>query len=510
MKKVSSLTFVSFKEVIKSVIIIHVLMMITIAASSSSSSSSAFPFLFVSSFQLHNKVQHYHNIQQHIQQRHHVVNFHHIKAQSRTNFLYQRGNTHRCFMQQDKNNDVDVDSTVNGTITMNDDSDDTTTLPNHDHNNNSNNSNNSNISSNSNSNDQHANTIINQKLHHNDINDDDNDDEDEDENNNITMTSNPTEEALDMPPFLTSLMTQIKEITQPQIPPLEEAKIDPQLTPKAFNFALLLLSFGFAFYSILNVDDGMTRGWSISEKAMRIPLDNWSSYESLLNTQPIFTKTMINVVIYLLGDWLSQTLFVQRNLLEFDAWKMMRNGLIGMCFGPLVHEYYEFSDYILPVEVGVNRFYKIFMDQTIYIFVKCNIYIIAVNMLAGQSREYSVREAKTKIGNIMFTAWRFWPLVHCVTYGAIPARHRILWVNCVDLFWNAILASLAGKENNNDDDDTNEQVDDIVVANNHNNITIDVTNTKNDDHDDDTNWFVNEVAAVTKASLSSSNNKIKE
>jgi len=25
----------------------------------------------------------------------------------------------------------------------------------------------------------------------------------------------------------------------------------------------------------------------------------------------------------------------------------------------------------------------------------------------------------------------------------IPAQHRILWVNCVDLFWNAILASMS-------------------------------------------------------------------
>lgn len=31
--------------------------------------------------------------------------------------------------------------------------------------------------------------------------------------------------------------------------------------------------------------------------------------------------------------------------------------------------------------------------------------------------------------------------MHCVTYTVIPARHRILWVNCVDLIWNAILAS---------------------------------------------------------------------
>ena len=37
-------------------------------------------------------------------------------------------------------------------------------------------------------------------------------------------------------------------------------------------------------------------------------------------------------------------------------------------------------------------------------------------------------------------------MVHCVTYGVIPARHRILWVNCIDLVWNAILALKTGGE----------------------------------------------------------------
>lgn len=215
---------------------------------------------------------------------------------------------------------------------------------------------------------------------------------------------------------------------------------EKELTTKVLNALLLISLFGFAVYSVVNVDGGMTRGWTMGEKAMRIPLDNWSSYESSLNSQPIVTKTTINVIIYLLGDWLSQTIFVNKNILEFDALRTLRNGLIGLVFGPLVHEYYEFSDWILPVDVPINRLYKIFMDQTIYLFVKCSVYITAVNMLAGESWEYSSEVAKSKIKGIMFTAWKFWPFVHAITYTAIPAQHRILWVNCVDLFWNAILA----------------------------------------------------------------------
>ena len=259
---------------------------------------------------------------------------------------------------------------------------------------------------------------------------------------------------------------------------VEIEALETQLTSKVLNACILIACFGFVTYTVLNVDQGMTRGWSISEKAMRIPLDNWASYESSLNTQPVATKTMINVIIYLLGDWLSQTLFVKKNVLEFDASRTIRNGLIGLVFGPLVHEYYEFSDNILPVDVGINRLYKILMDQTLYLSVKCSIYIVAVNILAGESWEYSVGMAKDKIKDVMITAWKFWPLVHCITYGAIPSRHRILWVNCVDLFWNAILAlktadndeegegeeALTLKNRNNDDQIVNkiDNIDDIA------------------------------------------------
>ena len=227
---------------------------------------------------------------------------------------------------------------------------------------------------------------------------------------------------------------------------------------KLFNFALLVMSFSYVFFSVFNIDKGMTRGWTPGEISLRIPLDTWASYENSLSEKPVATKTIINVVIYLLGDWLSQTLFQGKNILDFDAARTIKNGFIGMCFGPAVHEYYEFSDWILPVDgatFGItNRAFKILMDQTIYLSIKCSIYIIAIGILNGETIGNSTENVKNRLKPIMFTAWKFWPLVHCVTYGLIPARHRILWVNSVDLVWNAILASKA----RDDSDEDNEKV----------------------------------------------------
>ena len=228
---------------------------------------------------------------------------------------------------------------------------------------------------------------------------------------------------------------------------MEEATSELDLSQKIINGVFLAAAFGYALFTILNIDHGLTRGRSAGEIAMRIPLDNWGSYESSLANQPVMTKTLINVIIYLLGDWLSQTAFAGKNVLDFDISRTLRNGFIGLCFGPLVHEYYQFSDAILPPEDGIFvRLQKILMDQTLYLTVKCSMYIAAVGLLAGDDVQTVKKTVEDRIGGVVFTAWKFWPIVHCITYGLVPARHRILWVNSVDLIWNAILASQAQKE----------------------------------------------------------------
>jgi hypothetical protein len=56
----------------------------------------------------------------------------------------------------------------------------------------------------------------------------------------------------------------------------------------------------------MQVDMDLWRGWTWQEILLRIPYDNWQEYEGGLMHHPVITKTLINVVIYLIGDWMSQ------------------------------------------------------------------------------------------------------------------------------------------------------------------------------------------------------------
>ncbi|CAM9467187.1 unnamed protein product [Ectocarpus sp. 8 AP-2014] len=211
------------------------------------------------------------------------------------------------------------------------------------------------------------------------------------------------------------------------------------------NLCILLFSGLWIVHSIVTVDATMWRGWTLQETLIRLPWDNWDSYEMGLLEHPIITKTAINVGIYLIGDWLSQVKWGREEdvaLWEFDLQRTLRNGLIGACFGPVVHFYYNFSDWVLPPSVPINRPFKIMLDQSIYFCSKCAVYILLVSLLRGDSFEEARGTVKEKLKGVVTTGWRFWPFVHIFTYFLIPPRHRVLWVNCVDLLWSSILAGM--------------------------------------------------------------------
>lgn len=244
--------------------------------------------------------------------------------------------------------------------------------------------------------------------------------------------------SLNMTPFFEEMDSEDQDKNKPFL----KTELNLSNTELIINAALVTFCFSFAFYTIFNIDQGMTRGWTQAETMVRIPVDSWKGYEDSLACKPMFTKTMINTIVYLLGDWLSQTLFQKRNVLDFEYKRTLRNGCIGALFGPYAHKYYEFSDWILPMTEPINRLYKIGMDQTFFMGSKITTVLFLVPLLGGGSIKESVDNVKTKLKDVMFTAWRFWPFVHCITYTVIPTQHRLLWVAFVDLFWNAILAVL--------------------------------------------------------------------
>jgi len=217
--------------------------------------------------------------------------------------------------------------------------------------------------------------------------------------------------------------------------------VDEESRRVQLNLVVVSVVISAALFCVLFQDAPISRGWTWWEKMGRLLTANWQAYEANLHATPMATKTAINAGIYCVAEWLSQVLAGAKPL-EFDLTKVLKNGGIGMLFGPLVCLYYGWSDEILPPLDAANIPYKILMDQTIYAAVKYSAFLGLVGLSAGRSPSQCVEAVRTKLWPTLTSGWKFWPAVHLLTYGVVPPAHRILWINCVDLLWVTILASI--------------------------------------------------------------------
>uniref|UniRef100_A0A7S2XWE1 Uncharacterized protein n=1 Tax=Fibrocapsa japonica TaxID=94617 RepID=A0A7S2XWE1_9STRA len=251
---------------------------------------------------------------------------------------------------------------------------------------------------------------------------------------------------LDMP-NAERTMKEMQEAIYASIPaPIRNAEdfVAQYLTPaQQINFVLLSALALFAFNDVIMVNADVSRGWYMNEYLWQIPITNWKRYEENLMTNPIQTKTIIHMAFYMFGDWMAQIQWGRKNPLDFDMSRVLRNGAVGLVFGPLVHHYYLFADHLLPVHVEANRLWHAGMDQTVLLVMKTVAYLGLAGFVHGDSPKEIGTSIKDKTIPIVKKGWVFWPVVHAVSYGLIPARHRILWVTACDIVWSSILASLA-------------------------------------------------------------------
>ena len=132
-----------------------------------------------------------------------------------------------------------------------------------------------------------------------------------------------------------------------------------------FAFALVTVVF-----QVLSVDVGITRGWSAEEIAYRVPLDNWNSYNAILDAAPIQTKSITSATVYAIGDTIAQRK-EGTEIGELDRGRIVRSlaaGLIG--HGPLSHYWYQISeDFFNNVLLWTDWWSfipKVVIDQTLW------------------------------------------------------------------------------------------------------------------------------------------------
>lgn len=211
---------------------------------------------------------------------------------------------------------------------------------------------------------------------------------------------------------------------------------------------------------VATVDADIMRGWSVDEMAVRIPVDNWNSYSSVLSSSPVQTKAITSATVYTIGDFIAQRT-EGLSMGEIDRPRILRSLLAGLiAHGPMSHVWYDVSenlfDHILHLPSNVfGTAVKVLIDQAFWGPLWNNTYILLLGLMKFDKLESIWGEIKRTTIPLIVSGLKLWPLAHCVTYGLIPVENRLLWVDLVEIIWVTILATAAAGGGETEDGEKN-------------------------------------------------------
>lgn len=216
------------------------------------------------------------------------------------------------------------------------------------------------------------------------------------------------------------------------------------------------------------VDYGIMRGWTASEMAVRVPVDNWLGYSEILDKAPVYTKAVTSATVYTIGDFIAQRT-EGASMGQLDRMRLLRSMLVGLIgHGPMSHVWYEFSEGIFTDVLHWTEWWsffpKVMADQLTWGPFWNNSYILLIGLLKGDALTQIWADVKRTTIPLIVSGLKLWPLAHCVTYGLIPVENRLLWVDMVEILWVTILATTAAGGGQAQDEASVEAAQETEVA----------------------------------------------
>jgi protein Mpv17 len=198
---------------------------------------------------------------------------------------------------------------------------------------------------------------------------------------------------------------------------------------------------------VATVNEGITRGWTAAEMAVRIPVDNWLSYSAVLENSPVSTKAVTSATVYTIGDYIAQRT-EGTSMDDLDRPRLLRSLLAGLIgHGPLSHVWYDWSEYVFVDVWKLTQWWsfipKVAVDQALWGPFWNNTYILLLGLMKRDTLESIWSDVKRTTIPLIISGLKLWPLAHCITYGLVPVENRLLWVDLVEIIWVTILATQA-------------------------------------------------------------------
>ncbi|GMI56405.1 hypothetical protein ScalyP_jg6471 [Parmales sp. scaly parma] len=170
----------------------------------------------------------------------------------------------------------------------------------------------------------------------------------------------------------------------------------------------------------------------------------WAAYNEKLESNPLATKAMTSLIGWALGDYLAQTFIGGGGVFNFK--RFARLSAFGFLYhGPSGHYFYNWLDKQIVGTGPVAVAKKVLFDQLIWCPIFMTVFFAYLGLVTGDS----LAAISAKISADLFTAvkgsWKVWPLVHTINFRFVPTKHRLLYINTVQIGFNIFLSLIGSK-----------------------------------------------------------------
>jgi len=169
----------------------------------------------------------------------------------------------------------------------------------------------------------------------------------------------------------------------------------------------------------------------------------WAAYNEALDTNPLITKAMTSLVGWGLGDFLAQV-FISGG--PFDWKRFIQLSVFGFLYhGPSGHYFYNWLDEKIPGTSGKIVALKVLIDQTMWCPIFMSVFFTYLGLCNGDNFAAIGNKISKDLLSACQGSWKVWPIVHAVNFKFISTKHRLIFINGVQVAFNMFLSIIGTK-----------------------------------------------------------------
>lgn len=182
-------------------------------------------------------------------------------------------------------------------------------------------------------------------------------------------------------------------------------------------------------------DTSVTRGGAVP---------GWAAYNESLDKHPLTAKACTSLVGWFLGDLLAQLFIVKAPSLDYA--RLATLTVFGFIYhGPSGHYFYNWLDSKIEGTDFKTVVTKVLVDQVFWCPIFMSIFFTYLGLVNGDSFSTIGNKIKSDLLTACKGSWKVWPFVHALNFKFISTKHRLAFINGVQIAFNMFLSLIGSK-----------------------------------------------------------------